>query len=166
MKIMKELMPYLLIIAIVIVIRTFIVTPVKVEGSSMDNTLKNGQVLILNKTSHNYHRFDIVVVNVKGKKIVKRIIGMPGESIEYKDHKLYINGEVMDDAVTSQTYDFTLEKLYGIQELPDDYYFVMGDNRPFSSDSRDPQIGLVKKSNIEGIAVFRIWPLNKFGKIK
>lgn len=165
MKIIKELIPYVVIILIVVLFRTFIATPVRVDGSSMYPTLKNGDILILNKLSQNYKRFDIVVVKSNNTKLVKRIIGLPGESIEYKDNLLYINGEVIDDVALEETEDFDLESLYGIKKIPDGYYFVMGDNRDGSSDSRDYRIGLIKKENILGKTIFRLFPFNKIGTI-
>lgn len=165
LKIVKELIPYLVIILVVIFIRTFIATPVRVEGRSMVPTLKNGDILILNKLSHNYKRFDIVVVKAHNTKLVKRIIGLPGESIEYKDNVLYINGKAIKDVTPEATDDFSLEELYGITKIPNGYYFVMGDNRDGSSDSRDYRIGLIKKENILGKTIFRLWPLNKIGTL-
>lgn len=161
MKFVRELIPYLVIIVVVILFRTFIATPVRVEGSSMVPTLKDGDILVLNKLSHNYKRFDIVVVSTNKSKIVKRIIGMPGENIEYKDNKLYIDGKVIEDKTVEATDDFTLKELYGMNRIPDGYYFVMGDNRDGSSDSRDYRIGLIKKENILGKTIFRLFPFNK-----
>ncbi len=161
MKFLKELLPYLIIIVVVVFIRTFIATPVRVDGSSMVPTLKNNDILILNKLARNYKRFDIVVVRAHNAKLVKRIIGLPGESIEYKDNKLYINGKVIKDVTPEETDDFSLEELYGMKKIPDGYYFVMGDNRDGSSDSRDYRIGLIKKENILGKTILRLWPLNK-----
>lgn len=160
-KFIKELIPYLVIIVVVILFRTFIATPVRVEGSSMVPTLKDGDILVLNKLSHNYKRFDIVVVSTNKSKIVKRIIGMPGENIEYKDNILYIDGKVIEDKTVEATDDFTLKELYGMNRIPDGYYFVMGDNRDGSSDSRDYRIGLIKKDNILGKTIFRLFPFNK-----
>ena len=160
-KFIKELIPYLVIIVVVILFRTFIATPVRVEGSSMVPTLKDGDILVLNKLSHNYKRFDIVVVSTNKSKIVKRIIGLPGENIEYKDNKLYIDGKVIEDKTVEATDDFTLMELYGMNRIPDGYYFVMGDNRDGSSDSRDYRIGLIKKENILGKTIFRLFPFNK-----
>lgn len=161
MKFLKSLIPYLVIIVVVVVIRTFIATPVRVEGRSMVPTLNNGDILILNKLASNYKRFDIVVVKAHNSKLVKRIIGLPGENIEYKDNVLYINGNKIDDVTPEVTDDFSLEELYGIKKIPNDYYFVMGDNRDGSSDSRDYRIGLIKRENILGKTIFRIFPLNK-----
>lgn len=169
MRIIKELIPYAVIVLVVVLIRTFIATPVIVSGSSMDPTLKNGQVLILNKLAKKYMRDDIVVIDAKinGKKerIVKRIIGLPGETLEYKDGFLYINGKRTHDDFVDQTRDFTLESVTGKKKIPEGYYFVMGDNRRNSLDSRDKHVGLVKKSNIIGKPILRIWPLNKIGTI-
>lgn len=167
-KILKEIYIYLIIIIVVVLFRTFIATPVRVDGSSMDSTLKNGNILILNKLNKNYERFDIVVVkvNIDGStsKLVKRIIGLPGESIKYKDNELYINNKIIKDATDARTSDFTLKELYNIEKIPDDSYFVMGDNRGYSRDSRDYTVGLIKKENIVGTTTIRIYPLNKIGK--
>jgi signal peptidase I len=163
----KELLPYLAIIVIVALIRTFLVTPVRVTGASMDPYLKDGDILLENKTAKEYKRFDIVVIDAVNTKIIKRIIGMPGENIEYKDCKLYINNEEMKDFVTECiTDDFSLEGLYNYLTIPEGYYFVMGDNRRGSSDSRDSRIGLIKEDQIDGRTSVRIWPFNKFGNLK
>ena len=167
-RVLKELYPYLVIILVVVLFRTFIATPVRVNGGSMESTLNDGDILILNKLNHNYKRFDVVVINKKvgGKtsKLVKRIIGLPGEIIEYKDNVLYINGEELNDISISRTGNFNLEDLYNIDKIPEGYYFVMGDNRGNSSDSRDYRVGLIKKSEIIGTTTIRLFPLNKIGK--
>lgn len=166
-KVFKELIPYAIIILVVVLIRTFIMTPVRVNGESMSNYLEEGDILILNKMDKTYERFDIVVVNVNGTKIIKRIIGMPGETIAYKDCQLYINEKAVDDYVKDcSTKDFSLSSLYGYLLIPNDYYFIMGDNRDNSSDSRDKRIGLVSKEQIEGTVSIRLYPFKKFGKLK
>ncbi len=162
----KEIYPYLIIILVVVLIRTFIATPVRVDGASMYSTLNNGDILILNKLDKSYKRFDIVVINYEKSKLVKRIIGLPGETIDYKDNNLYINGEIVEDVAISRTGDFTLKELYDIEKIPDGYYFVMGDNRGNSSDSRDYRIGLIKKTDIVGTTSIRLFPFNKFGTFK
>jgi len=167
-KFLKELYPYVVIVVVVVLFRTFIATPVRVDGTSMDSTLKNGEILILNKLDRSYERFDVVVVDVEvdgnKSKLVKRIIGLPGESIEYKDNQLYINGEVIKDVAPSRTNDFSLKEIYNIDKLPDDCYFVMGDNRKYSRDSRDYTVGIIKKEDIVGTTTLRIFPLDKIGK--
>ena len=169
MRIIKELIPYAIIVLVVVLIRTFIATPVIVSGSSMDPTLKNGEILILNKLARKFTRDDIVVIDarINGKKerIVKRVIGLPGENIEYKNGFLYVNGKRVHDVFADITRDFTLEGLTGKSKIPDGYYFVMGDNRTNSLDSRDQRVGLVKKKDMIGKPIFRIWPLNKIGTI-
>ena len=167
-NIIKELYPYVMIVVVVVLFRTFIATPVRVDGASMDSTLNDGDILILNKLNTNYERFDVVVVEVtinnKKSKLVKRIIGMPGESIEYKDNELYINGKIIEDVTTERTSNFTLDEIYNIDKIPNNYYFVMGDNRNNSRDSRDYTVGLIKKENIIGTTTIRLFPFNKIGK--
>ena len=165
-KIIKELYPYVIIVVCVVLFRTFIATPVRVDGDSMRESLHNGDILILNKLDNNYKRFDVVVVNYNKSKLVKRIIGLPGENIEYKNNKLYINNKEIEDVETIRTLDFSLEELYAIKKIPNDYYFVMGDNRGNSLDSRDYRVGLIKKDDIVGITIFRIFPFNKIGVVK
>ena len=169
MKKIKEISIYLLIIVMVILIRTFIITPVRVNGTSMDPTLKNGEIMILNKIKYNKNdikRFDIVVIDEGDKAIIKRVIGLPGETVEYKDNKLYINGKETEDPYPStETDDFSITDI-GHTKVPGDCYFVMGDNRANSLDSRYPTVGVIKKSQIEGRTKLRIWPLNKIGNVK
>ena len=164
MKLVKDFIPYVVIIVIVSLIRTFIITPVRVNGDSMLNTLHDGEVLLLEKYDKNYERFDIVVAEYNNEKIVKRVIGLPGDTVEYKSNILYINGErVNEPFIDEDTEDFSLKKL-GYDKIPDNYYFIIGDNRDNSLDSR--YIGLFNKKDIEGKVVFRIFPLNRFGKIE
>lgn len=162
-KILKEIYPYIIIIIVVVLFRTFIATPVQVDKLSMYPTLNEKDILILNKLDKSYNRFDIVVIDMKNERIVKRIIGLPGENIEYKDNELYINGKKIKDVTSTRTRDFTLKEIYRIDKLPDDYYFVMGDNRTNSTDSRDTEIGIIKKSDIVGTVKLRVFPFNKFG---
>ena len=164
MKFLKDISPYVVIIITVILFRSYIITPVRVNGESMDNTLKNGQILILNKVSSNYKRFDIVVIKYGNERIIKRIIGLPGEDIKYEDNKLFVNGNYIDENFShSETYNFNLSDITTERKIPDGYYLVLGDNRLKSYDSRE--IGLIKKTDIEGKTGIRIFPFNKIGKI-
>lgn len=163
MKFLKEVIPYIVIIVVVVLIRTFIITPVQVDGNSMYPTLDDNEILILKKYDKSYERFDIVVFKYNKSKLVKRIIGLPGEKVSYKDNELYINGEKMEDVkLETKTSDFTLEDL-GYTIIPEGYYLVLGDNRNNSIDSR--RIGLVSEHDIEGTTTFSIFPFNKFGFI-
>lgn len=164
MKTTKSLLPYLIIIVAVVFIRTFIITPVRVTGNSMYPGYKDGDIMILKKFDKKIDRFDVVVLTYNGEKLIKRVIGLPGEYIEYKNSKLYVNGEQIDDVdLKVSTDDFTLDDL-GYDVIPENFYFVLGDNRPISQDSRI--IGLVSKESILGTTDLRIWPLNKIGIVK
>lgn len=164
-KIIKELIPYVVIIITVVFIRTFIVTPVRVDGSSMERTLSDGEILILNKYDYQFNRFDIVVFDYEGTKLIKRIIGLPGETIQYKDDKLYINKKRIKEPFerNSLTDDFKLSEM-GVKKIPNDTYFVLGDNRGNSTDSR--MIGVISKNQIKGTVKYRIYPLNKINNIE
>ena len=160
MKFIKELIPYVVIILVVVLFRTYIATPVRVDGDSMDPTLKNGQILILNKMDQEYERMDIVVFDYKKDRLIKRVIGLPGETVEIKDNNLYINGEEISDYKEDvKTADYKLNVT-----IPEGYYFVLGDNRSVSADSR--LIGLVSKEDLKGTICFRLFPLMKIGGIK
>ena len=111
-KILKEIIPYIIVIVVALLIRNFIASPVRVNGSSMNNTLYNGDILLLNKLDKKYERFDIVVIDIGPTKIIKRIIGLPGEAIEYKDNALYINNQYVEDVTDEVTLDFSLKDLY------------------------------------------------------
>ena len=168
-EIFKTIFTYAVIILIVIVIRLFFVDPVRVDGHSMDTTLQNGEIMLLNKIvyrRHDINRFDIVVIKGNNKLIIKRVIGLPNETIEYKDNVLYINGEKLDDPYPStNTDDFTIQDI-GHVKIPGDTYFVMGDNRSDSLDSRYPQVGVINKSQILGRARIIIWPFNRISIVK
>ena len=166
-KIIKEVYPYLIIVLIVILVRSFIITPAVVDGKSMYPTLNNNNIVLLNKMDYKVNglkRFDIVVVNYNGEKLIKRVIGLPGEHIEYKDNMLFIDGYLKDENFThDDTSNFKLETI-GYLKIPGDKYFVVGDNRGNSIDSR--MIGLIDKKDIKGKVSLRLFPINKFGKIK
>lgn len=159
----KGIVPYVIIIVAVILVRSYIITPVQVEGLSMFTTLNDKEILLLKKYDKNFQRFDVIVFNYNGTKLIKRIIGMPGDTIEYKNNRLYVNGNYIKEPFLKnhqQTADFTLEEL-GYEKVPENYYFVMGDNRTNSTDSRI--IGPIPVSDIEGTTNFAIFPLDKIG---
>ena len=160
-KFIKELIPYIVIIITVVLIRTFIVTPVIVVGDSMVPTLNENQILLLNKFDYKFNdieRYDIVVVEVGNGEIIKRVIGLPGEYIEYKNNTLYINGHEEDTVYNFDTKDFSLKEICDCEKIPQNKYLVLGDNREVSSDSRGP-IGLIDKEDIKGSTTISIWPI-------
>ena len=160
-KFIKELIPYIVIIIVVVLIRTYIVTPVIVVGDSMVPTLKDGQILLLNKFDYKINdieRYDIVVIKVGNGEIIKRVICLPGENIEYRDNTLYINGHEEETIYNFDTEDFTLTDICECDKIPQDKYLVLGDNREVSSDSRGP-IGLIDIKDIKGSTKLSIWPI-------
>ena len=169
MKVFKEIMSYVIIILVVILIRAFIVTPVKVDGPSMLPTLKNNDILIEKKFNRNFKRFDVVIVDYKKEKLVKRVIGLPGETIRISvthvgDNvvsKILINGEVLEENYGKEPIENAGIAANEVT-LGSDEYFVIGDNRNDSSDSRF--LGAFKKKDINGVTNFRLFPLKNFGK--
>ena len=140
-------------------IRSFIATPVRVDGDSMNKTFKNGDILILYKLSK-IKRFDVIVLHEEkdNEKIIKRVIGMPGDTVAIKDGEIYINDEKIDDE-----YAYGMTTDYDRITLKSDEYFILGDNRLISKDSR--YFGPIKEKEIKGKVIFRIFPFSKFGKI-
>ena len=153
----------------------FVAQRTTVDGMSMYGTLNDGDNLIVEKLSYRFgsvERFDIVVFphydETLGEEVyyIKRVIGLPGETIQITDGKIYINGEVLEEDYGYYINDIPM-KGYDAEEeiyIGEDEYFVLGDNRNNSTDSR--RIGCVKEKDIEGRACFRIFPFNKIGVIK
>lgn len=160
MKIIKEIIPYIVIVVVVVLIRTFIITPVRVDGDSMKNTLKNGDILLLYKLG-SINRLDIIVLDEEkdNEKIIKRVIGLPGETVAIKKGKIYINDKVIDDE-----YAYGETSDYDKVTLEDDEYFILGDNRLISKDSR--YFGPIKENEIKGKIVFRVFPFTKIGTVQ
>ena len=162
-KFLKEAKDYIIIIIVVVLIRTFVVTPAMVDGDSMNDTLLDGNLVLINKIGYRINgtkRFDIVVLKneADNDRIIKRVIGLPNEKIEYKDNKLYINGEEVKTNIDfKDTEDFTAE-------TKDNEYFVLGDNRAVSKESRI--LGNFKKEEILGKVNIRFYPLDRIGKVK
>lgn len=161
---LKEIYPYILVILMVVIIRTFIITPVRVNGSSMEPTLYENEILILEKYHRSFKRFDVIVIKYGSERLVKRIIGLPGEHIEYKNSMLYVNGEyIAEDFLTESTLDFDIRALK-IDTVPENTYFVMGDNRNNSTDSRI--LGSFKESDVLGQVRLILYPFNRFGSVQ
>lgn len=157
-------------VVITLILRNFVFTLVRVDGSSMDPTLENGQRLVMIRLGYTPEKGDIVVVdpdNGSAAPYIKRIIGMPGDVLQFETNisgevSLYINGEKQEEAyISSKLYPGNIGK--GMYTVPEEHVFVMGDNRPNSKDSRDATVGFIPFENILGSASFRLWPLNVIG---
>lgn len=157
----KEFLPYFIIIIVVVLVKMFIVSPIRVNGASMNPTLNDKDIMLLDEISYRFsdiERFDIVVVKEKSEYLIKRVIGLPGENISYKNGKLYINGKhIKEDFKHKETMDFSTT-------LGKDEYFIMGDNRTNSTDSR--VFGPISRSEIIGKTKLTILPISRFGNKK
>ena len=143
-----------------------------VSGQSMEPTLSNGDNLIVDKISYRFRdpqRYDIIVFPYKYEEdtyYIKRIIGLPGETVQVIGGYVYINGELLESDI------YGAEPMESGQladqpiTLGADEYFVLGDNRNHSSDSRDPSVGVLKRSDLLGRAWVRIYPFDKIGFIR
>lgn len=175
-NVIKEIISTIVYILVVLLgtwlLITFVGQRTSVSGSSMEPTLQHNDQLILDKISYRFsepQRYDIIVFPFLYQEktyYVKRIIGLPGETVQIDEEgNIYIDGEILEEDYGMETMNYP-----GIAAEPitlgDDEYFVLGDNRNNSSDSRDPSVGTIRRSNVMGKAWVRIWPLNKFGLLK
>lgn len=141
---------------------------VEVNGSSMKPVLESGDVILINRLAYDLgkpKRFDIALFSRDGSGTnLKRIIGLPGETVQIKDNRIYINGSLLET-----TSELSYVTIAGIAEFPvelgDDEYFLLGDNRESSEDSRFPGIGSVNRSRMIGKAWLRLQPFSRFGRI-
>lgn len=175
-RIAKELLDtgiYLLaVLVLTYLVITFVGQRTEVNGSSMEATLSDGDNLIVDKLSYRFSdpkRFDIIVFPFQYEEdtyYIKRIIGLPGETVQIdEDGGIYIDGELLKESYGRETIQFTGRASEEI-ELGADEYFVLGDNRNNSTDSRMPEVGNIHRSNIIGRAWIRLWPFSKFGILK
>ena len=173
---LKDTVGFIIYIAVVFVITYLVITYVgqrtEVIGTSMEYTLSDGDNLIVDKISYRFHdpeRFDIIVFPYQYNEdtyYIKRIIGLPGETVQIDDNgTIYIDGKEL-----KESYGREIIKNPGTAAEPiklgEGEYFVLGDNRNASSDSRDPSVGIIKRDEIVGRAWLRIYPFSKFGFIK
>lgn len=160
------------------IIRVFLFTPILVDGVSMEPTLEHGDRMIVNKIGYTIgkpDRFDIVVFHASEQKdYIKRVIGLPGDTIEYRDDVLYINGEAYDEPYLEEykaqvtdgplTEDFVLEEKIQSSTVPEGHVFVLGDNRRKSMDSR--HIGTIAIDEIIGSTNVVFWPMKDIGFVR
>ena len=163
---------YLMVIVLLTwVIVTFVGQRTKVDGHSMEPTLSDGDNLIVDKLSYRFRdpeRYDIIVFpyqHAENTYYIKRIIGLPGETVQVIDGYMYINGKKLDEHYGAEVMEdpgIAAEPI----KLGDDEYFVLGDNRNHSSDSRVAIVGVLTRDMLIGRAWVRIYPFNKIGVIK
>lgn len=163
-------------------LRAFIFSPIKVQGESMMPNLVDGEKAIALKVG-DIKRFDVIPLKAPDDPelyYVKRVIGLPGDTVEYKNDQLLVNGQPMKEDYLDQykkefhdkgnsgplTGDFTLESVTGHQTVPENTYFVLGDNRQVSKDSRYPEVGFIPKDNVIGKAAVSFWPPSQWGMVK
>ena len=175
-KVIKEIITTSLYVLLVLCLSylfiTFVGQRTEVQGSSMEATLSNGDQLIVDKISYRFRdpkRYDIIVFPFRYEDntfYIKRIIGLPGETIQIDgEGNIWVNGEILEES-----YGREIIRDPGLAAEPitlgEDEYFVMGDNRNNSSDSRVEAVGNIHRNEIIGRAFIRIWPLSKFGVLK
>ena len=154
----------LVVAAMAVLVATLWMPVLRIYGTSMVPTLEDGQIVISVKTE-SFAPGDIAAFYLGNKVLVKRYIAGPGEWINLDESgNVFINGEPLDEPyLTEKSYGQTnIELPY---QVPDERYFLMGDNREVSIDSRNTTVGCVEKEQIVGKIVFRIWPLSEFGPI-
>lgn len=171
----KEVLSMALYIAVVLCITFLVVRYVgqrtQVDGHSMENTLFDGDNLIVDKISYRFtdpKRFDIIVFPYHYKEdtyYIKRIIGLPGETVQIRDGEIYIDGAILEEDYGKETM-LTSGRATDQIQLGEDEYFVLGDNRNHSEDSRFDDVGNIERSEIIGRAFIRIWPFERFGLLK
>ena len=175
-KVIKEIITTSLYVLLVLCLSylfiTFVGQRTEVQGSSMEATLSNGDQLIVDKISYRFRdpkRYDIIVFPFRYEDntfYIKRIIGLPGETIQIDgEGNIWVNGEILEESYGRESIrdpGLAAEPI----TLGEDEYFVMGDNRNNSSDSRVEAVGNIHRNEIIGRAFIRIWPLSKFGILK
>lgn len=170
-----------IVIALLIafVVKTYVVSAIIVDGVSMMPTLEHGDRMFVNKLNYKISdpkRFDIVIFHAPdGSDYIKRVIGLPGDTVAYEDDQLYINGEAIDEPYldaykaeydTPFTEDFTLEQKLEVDVVPEGHLFVLGDNRRRSNDSRHYDVGFIPLDEFVGTASVRFWPMSHVGIVK
>lgn len=175
---MSVLMQLVLLVVLVIVLRNVMGT-VLVKGSSMEPNFNHGDLVFINKLSPSVASLDygdVVICEMEDdfayENIIKRIVGLPGDEIEIVENEddeeiydLYVNGELVEEPFLGEPM-MTAGNIEYPYEVPEDSYFVMGDNRNASTDSRKKSVGAIPKENLMGKVVFRLYPFHAFGLIE
>jgi signal peptidase I len=147
--------------AVAVLIATLVLPVLQIEGTSMEPTLSNGDIVLLMKTTR-FERGDLCAFTWNNKLLVKRVIALPGDWIEIDiDGTVYINGEKLDEPYVEHKALGECDLEFPFQ-VPQEQYFVIGDMRESSIDSRNSLIGCIPKDQIVGKVFFRVWPFEKF----
>lgn len=164
-KTLRSTIAVLIVTAAVVVLLAFLIFPVfRIYGSSMSPTVNEGEIVVSLKGSR-FECGDVVVLSYNNKLLVKRMIAGPGQWFDMdQDGNVYVDGELIDEPyLTDKAYgDCNISLPY---QIPDGRYFVMGDNRSTSQDSRNSIVGCIAEEQIVGKALFRLWPFSEFGLI-
>lgn len=158
----KDSIWYILFTISVLFFMFYVVSIHQVVGPSMEPEYHNQDVIVINKLSYRLipiKRGDIVIFNKADAVYIKRVIGLPGDKLVYQNNKIYINDKLLTEPYLINDIEGVNNKPLNYQKIPQDYYFVMGDNRDNSQDSRN--FGLVSKNEIYGNILFKLWPLKK-----
>lgn len=168
----REILEWVLVIVVAVaaalLIRTFIFEPVRVDGSSMLNTLHDNEYMIVTKYQYLFNdpeRFDVVICHYPGRgstNFVKRIVGIPGDTVEVSGGDLYVNGELVDEPYIDYKPNYTMAEI----TVEEGHYFVLGDNRPHSNDSHAPGVGQLTRDQIVGKVRLVAWPISAWRVIK
>ena len=171
-RLLREIALYVALFTFCIyILPTYLLQKTFVDGPSMENSLYNGDTLLVDKVTYHFtspKRFDVIVFypqnNHDSEYYVKRIIGLPGETVQIVGSTIYINNEPLEEFYGKDAISYA-----GLASDPivlgEEEYFVLGDNRTVSLDSRYVEVGKVTKESIAGRPIFRIWPLDEFGPI-
>lgn len=165
-RVLKSTLASLIVVAAIAVLIATLALPVlQIQGSSMEPTLNDEEIVLLLKTSK-LKRGQLCCFSYQNKLLIKRIIGIPGDSISiHDDGTVYVNGEALDEP-------YVIEKSLGECDVTfpvnvtDNHYFILGDHRSTSIDSRNSVVGLVSSEQVVGKIFFRIWPFDMIGTVK
>ena len=146
-----------IVAAVAVLIATLVLPVLQIEGTSMEPTLSNGDIVLLMKTTR-FERGDLCAFTWNNKLLVKRVVGLPGDWIEIDtDGTVYLNGDKLDEPYVQQMALGECDLEFPFQ-VPQEQYFVIGDMRESSIDSRNSLIGCIPKDQIVGKVFFRVWP--------
>ena len=168
----REILEWVLVIVVAVaaalLIRTFIFEPVRVDGTSMLNTLQDNEYMIVTKYQYLFSdpdRYDVVICHYPNRgntNFVKRIVGIPGDTVAMHDGVLYVNGEAIDEPYIDYKANYDMQD----QVVKEGHYFVLGDNRSNSNDSHAPGVGQLERSQIMGKVRLVAWPFSAFRTIR